>query len=110
MMATTVSAIVHSEDHTTWWSYADLSELKNTFTAAFNTLEHSDLAVFIRSGKKYQRLSFVIGSDFIDLPNIFLTFHQLVLSEESKPTFEEWKNKAWKKYKGDPFLAWRTMT
>jgi len=88
----------------------DLSELENTFAAAFDTLERPDLAAFVRSGKKYQRLPFVIGYDFIDLPNLFLAFRQLVLSEESKPTFEEWKTKAWKKYKRDPFLTSKIMT
>jgi len=59
--------------------------------------------------QQYQRLPFVIGYDFTDLPNLFLAFRQLVLSEESKPTFEEWKKKAWNKYKRDPFLASKIM-
>jgi hypothetical protein len=109
-MATTVSVIqqfILFRERTTTTSYMpDLSELENTFAAAFDTLERPDLAALVRNGKKYQRLPFIIGSDFMDLPNLFLAFRQLVLNEESKPTFEDWKKIAWEKYKSDhSFLA-----
>jgi hypothetical protein len=63
----------------------------------------------VRGGKKYQRLLFVIGAAFIDLPTLFLAFRQLVLGEDSKPTFEEWKKIAWERYESDPFLKSKIM-
>ena len=108
-MATTVSAPqVYSGRYIN--ILAGLSELENTFVTAFESLERPDLAALVRGGKKYQRLPFVIGSHFSDLPNLFLAFRQLVLGIDSKPTFEEWKKEAWGKYKGHPFLALKMMT
>jgi hypothetical protein len=89
---------------------AGLSELEDTFTTAFESLERPDLAALVRGGKKYQRIPFVIGTDFSDLPILFLAFRQLVLGKNLKPTFEEWKKEAWDKYKAHPFLALKTMT
>jgi hypothetical protein len=90
---------------------AGLSELEDTFATAFESLDRPDLAALVRGGKKYQRIPFVVGgSDFSDLPNLFLAFRQLVLGKDSKPTFEEWKKEAWEKYKGHPFLALKMMT
>ena len=87
-----------------------LSELEDTFATAFESLERPDLATLVRGGKKYQRIPFVIGTDFSDLPVLFLAFRQLVLGQILKPTFEEWKKEAWERYKAHPFFALKTMT
>ena len=89
---------------------AGLSELEDTFATAFESLDRPDLAALVRGGKKYQRIPFVVGSDFSILPNLFLAFRQLVLGKDSNPTFEKWKKEAWEKYKGHPFLALKMMT
>ncbi|KAF8903325.1 hypothetical protein CPB84DRAFT_1774571, partial [Gymnopilus junonius] len=88
----------------------NLSDLENAFAGAFDLLQRPDLAMLVRGGKKYQRLPFVIGTDFFDLPNLFLAFRQLVLGQDSKPTFGEWKKEAWEKYKDHSFLASQTMS
>ena len=111
MITTLVNATVHSENYRLHYStykpecLAGLSEFEDAFAAVLESLECPDLAALVRGGKKYQRISFVTGTNFSDLPESLSCISSA--SSGSKSTFEDWKKKTLgKKYKKYSFLMW----
>jgi hypothetical protein len=78
----------------------DLSALETELAVALEEKAHQTLATYVRHGKKYQRLPFVIGGEVRDLEGLFMGLYRATYPLQ-EVSWAEWLEQATVKYAKD---------